>query len=447
MDESTSRRSFLTGAARVAALAPMFVPAAALGRDGKPPAGERISLGIIGANGMGSANLSACARHADVEVTAVCDVYQPRIDAALAHHKGAKGYRDFRELLARPDLDAVIIATPPHWHTLIACMAAEAGLDIYLQKPMTLYPDEGIAVRNAVREHKVVCQVGTQIHASENYRRCVEWVRSGKLGKISVVRAFNVMNQGLAGVGNTGRKDPPAGLDWDMWLGPAPATPFNSTLFTDAYFHGSWFAYSGGWTPGMAPHIIDLPVWALDLGVPTTTYCSGGRYAIKDDGDAPDVQEVLWQYPGFTMAWSMSCVNSFAWDFGRGTPARRLGIYFHGVNGTLIADYGRCEIVPEGDFLKDKEPPAKSIAPSPGHEREWLDCIKSRQTPTCSPEYHVKVDLPLTLANLSYKLGRAVHWDAATERVVGDEEAIRLARPVYRDPWKFPTRYLPGQGR
>ncbi|MBI5833847.1 MAG: Gfo/Idh/MocA family oxidoreductase [Armatimonadetes bacterium] len=438
MDETTSRRSFLSRAATAAALAPAFVPAAALGKDGKPPAGERISLGIIGANGMGNANLSACASQADVEVTGVCDVYQPRIDAVLGRHKNAKGYRDFRELLARPDLDAVIIATPPHWHALIACMAAAAGKDIYLQKPMTLFPDEGIAVRNAVREHKVVCQVGTQIHASDNYRRCVEWVRSGKLGKISVVRCFNVMNQTTAGIGKGGRKDPPAGLDWDMWLGPAPAIPFNATLFADAYNHGSWFTYSGGWTPGMAPHIIDLPVWALELGIPTTTYCSGGRYAIDDDGDAPDVQEVLWQYPGFTMTWSMSCVNSFAWDFGRGTPSRRLGIYFHGVNGTLIADYGRCEIVPEGDLLRDKEPPAKTLPSSPGHEREWLNCIKSRETPSCSPDYHVRVDLPVTLANLSYKLGRAVQWDAKTEKVVGDEEAIRRARPEYRAPWKFP---------
>jgi predicted dehydrogenase len=191
----------------------------------------------------------------------------------------------------------------------------------------------------------------------------------------------------------------------------------------------------------MAPHIVDLPVWALDLGFPEVAYCSGGRYIIKDAGDAPDVQEVLWQYPNFTMTWMMSLVNSFAFDFGRGTPARRLGIYFHGVNGTLYADYGKHKIEPEGDFLKDAEPPAKSIPSSPGHEQEWLNCIRTREQPSCSPEYHCKIDVPIGLANLSMELQRAIHFDPATERIL-DEEAARRAIPEYRDPWKFPREYL-----
>ena len=192
----------------------------------------------------------------------------------------------------------------------------------------------------------------------------------------------------------------------------------------------------------MAPHIIDLPVWALDLGVPTVTSCSGGRYTIDDDGDVPDVQEVLWQYPGVTMTWTMSMVNSFGFDFGRGTPARRLGIYFHALNGTLYADYGKHEVVPEGSMLADAAAPPESIPPSPGHEREWLDSIKSREEPSCGVNYHYKVDLPLTLANLSYKLGRSVRFDPKTEKIVGDAEAAKLARPTYREPWKFPEEYV-----
>ena len=192
----------------------------------------------------------------------------------------------------------------------------------------------------------------------------------------------------------------------------------------------------------MAPHIIDLPIWALDLGVPTTTYCSGGRFTVGGDGDAPDVQEVVWQYPKMTMTWMMSMCNSFAFDFGRGSPARRLGIYFHALNGTLFSNYGKHEIVPEGKYLTDAKPPEQSIPPSPGHEREWLDCIKTRKQPSCSVNYHYKVDLALTLANLSYTLGRSVDFDPKTEKIVGDEEAARLARPEYRDPWKFPEQYL-----
>jgi predicted dehydrogenase len=192
----------------------------------------------------------------------------------------------------------------------------------------------------------------------------------------------------------------------------------------------------------MAPHIIDLPVWALDLGYPTLAFSSGGRYTIHDAGDAPDTQEVLWQYGDFTMTWSMSLVNSFAFDFGRGQPARRLGIYFHGVNGTMYADYGMHQVVPEGERMNGLKPPAASIPPSPGHEREWLDSIKTRNPPSCCPDYHCKVDVPLVLANLSLKLGRAIRFDPLAEKIVGDEEAARLARPEYRAPWKFPAEYV-----
>lgn len=434
MNTELSRRGLLRSA--------MIVPASALGRGGAVPPSDRINLGAIGVNGMGRSNLENCAKHPDVVVTAICDVSRDRRESALESRRDtAKGYNDYRELLARRDIDAVIIAPPPHWHALIAIDAVKAGKDIYLQKPMTMHVDECLAVRNAVRRHQRISQIGTQIHAGSNYRRVVEWIRSGKLGPISVVRTFNVMNQGPQGIGHAPEQKPPEGLDWDLWLGPGPARPFNSLLFADSYNHCSFWHYSRGWTPGMAPHIIDLPIWALDLGVPATTNCTGGRYVIRDDGDAPDTQEITWQYPNLTMTWMMNCANSFAFDFGRGKPARRLGIYFHGVNGTLFTDYSKHEIVPEGDFLKDTAPPPESIAPSPGHEREWLDSVKSRREPSCSVNCHYKVDLAIGLGNLSYELGRSVRFDPKTEKIVGDREALKLARPVYRRPWKFPAEY------
>ncbi|MGA2034567.1 MAG: Gfo/Idh/MocA family oxidoreductase, partial [Thermoguttaceae bacterium] len=349
---------------------------------------------------------------------------------------------DYCELLDRKDLDGVIIGTPPHWHCLMAVDACRAGKDIYLQKPMTLHLAESLAVRNAVRKHQRICQIGTQIHAEDNYRRVVELVRSGNLGKISVARTFNVMNQGPQGIGNPPNSAPPAGLDWERWVGPYPMRPYNPLIVSDAYTNCSFMSFSGGWTPGMAPHIIDLPVWALDLGFPTVTFSSGGRYTIHDAGDAPDTQEVVWQYPDFTMTWSMSLVNSFAFDFGRGQPERRLGMYFHGVNGTMYADYGMRKVVPEGPRMDGLKPPAVSIPPSPGHEREWLDAIKTRKSPSCCPDYHCKVDVPLVLANLSLKLGRAIRFDPLAEKIVGDEEAARLALPEYRAPWKFPAEYV-----
>ncbi len=441
-----TRRDFLQRTPAVAALA-----ASATAREPAPrriprlPPGpnSKIHLGLIGCGGMGRVNLENCARYPDVAVTAACDVWGARRDSVVARYQDTcRGYRDFREVLARPDVDAVIIATPPHWHALQAIAACEAGKDFYLQKPMTLYLGESLAVRNAVQRHGVITQIGTQIHAGDNYRRVVEYIRSGLLGRIGVARTFNVMNQSPDGVGRVPPARKPDDLDWDLWCGPAPYGDFHPVLASDSYHHSSWLAYSGGWTPGMAPHIIDLPVWALDLGYPTLTASAGGRYLLRDDGDAYDHHEVLWQYPGFTLTWMSSLTNSYDFLMKSQPPERRLGIYFHGENGTLYANYGLFRVLAEGNRLEGREPPPPSLPPSPGHEREWLDGIKSRQQPSCSVFYHVRVDVPIVLSLLSLKLGRAIRFDPATERIVGDREAADLAVPRYRAPWKFPRQYL-----
>ncbi len=438
------RREFVRSAAATGLTVPLVVSASALGEGGAPPASEKIRVGLIGCGGMGQGNLGNCAASPDVIVAASCDPWKGRREGVASRHpETCKPHHDYREVLDRKDVDAVIIASPPHWHALQAIHACEAGKDIYLQKPMTLYPAESLAVRNAVKRHGRISQIGTQIHAGDNYRRVVEAIRAGHIGKVSVVRTFNVMNQGPGGVGHDPNTTPPADLDWELWLGPAPAIPYNGILAANSYNHCSWMNYSGGWLPGMAPHIIDLPIWALDLGLPEQISCSGGRFVINDDGDAPDVQEVLWKYPGVMMTWMSSLANSYGFDLhGNPVPTRRLGIYFHGVDGTMYANYGMFQVVPEGENIKDRKLPEPSIAPSPGHEREWLDSIKSRQEPSCSVFYHVKVDLPLVLANLSLRLGRSIRFDPAAEKIIGDDEAARAAVPEYRAPWKFPAEYL-----
>lgn len=433
-----SRRQFIqkTGAAAMAG--PIILPSSTIFGKGRGP-NDKINLGIIGCGGLGKANLKACAAHPDVVVTAACDVWKERLDPVVEmHRKSCKGYTDFRELLLHKELDAVIIATPAHWHAIMAVEAAKAGKDIYLQKPMTMHVGESIAVRNAVRNNKVICQVGTQIHAGENYRRVVELIRSGNLGQIGTVRTFNVMNEAKGiGLGNN-TMNVPAGLDWDMWVGPARMQPFNPNLVKDAFYHGFWYDFSGGWTPGMAPHIIDLPVWALELGYPTEVSATGGRFIIRDDGDAYDNHEVIMRYPNLVLTWMSSQTNSYGFDFSRGQePRRRLGIYFHGTNGTLQADYNQHTILPEGNKMEGMQTPPATIPSSPGHELEWLACIKSRRQPSCNPEYHIKVDLPIQLSTLSLRLGRSIRFDPATEQIVGDEEAARMAVPEYRGPWKL----------
>jgi predicted dehydrogenase len=442
---SSSRRKFIKNTSAAFVAAPLILSANAVNARTQSPPSDKINLGLIGCGALGKANLNACLNNPDVVLVAACDVWKDRLDPVVEKYKSTcKGYTDFRELLQHDGLDAVIIATPAHWHAIQAIAACEAGVDIYLQKPMTMHLGESIAVRNAVRKNNIMCQIGTQIHAGEHYRRVVELIRSGNLGDIGTVRTFFVMNEAPNGIGKGQSTDKiPKGLDWDMWVGPAPMQQFNPNLVKDAFYHCFWYDFSGGWTPGMAPHITDLPIWALELGYPTEISATGGRFIIDDDGDAYDNHEVVFRYPNLTMTWMQSSSNSYGFDFLRGQESRRrLGIYFHGVNGTLYTDYNEHTILPEGDRMNGMETPPKSIPPSPGHELEWIDSIKSRKQPSCNPEYHVKVDAPIQLSTLSLKLGRSIRFDPHSEQIIGDQEAAIKAVPEYRDPWEFPKEYL-----
>lgn len=442
---SITRRKFVKTSSTAAIAAPLILKSSLIKGGGIRAASDKINLGIIGCGGLGKVNLFAAAEHPDVVVTAACDVWNERLDPIVEKYKDTcTGYTDYRELLQHKGLDAVIIATPAHWHAIQAVEAAEAGLHMYLQKPMTMHLGESLAVRNAVRKNNVLCQIGTQIHASEHYRRMVELVRSGNLGDIGTIRTFFVMNEAPNGIGSGNNSmNIPKGMDWNMWVGPAPMQSFNPNLVKDAFYHCFWNDFSGGWTPGMAPHITDLPIWALNLDYPTEISASGGRFIIKDDSDSYDNHEVIWRYPNLTMTWMMSLTNSYGFDFLRGQESRRrLGIYFHGVNGTLYTDYNSHQVLPEGNRMEGMQTPPASIPPSPGHELEWVECILSGKQPSCNAEYHVKVDIPIQLSVLSMKLGRSIRFDPETERIVGDEEAAHLAIPEYRDPWRFPAEYV-----
>ena len=447
--QPVSRRSFIKATALAGVAAPYVINSGVLAAPGRVGPNDKIRIGLIGAGGQGNWNLDQLLAEPDVVVPAVCEVWAERRERTMAKcGEGVKGYNDFREVLQRDDIDAVLIATPPHWHAIMAVAAADARKDFYCEKPMTLGVGEALAVLRAARKNKCVTQVGTQIHASATYRKIVNIIRSGALGKIAVARTFHVLNQGPDGIGNMPDGQAPAGLDWEMWMGPGPQRAYNELLAKDSYHHPS-FMYSGGWTPGMAPHLVDLPYWALELGTPLVTFSSGGRYLIKDCGDAYDFQEINWQFPKFTMTWTTSLINSFAFDL-QGGPGlhRRRGIYFQGVNGTLIGDYDVCKIVPEGDRMKgvDTEKVPDVLPPQPTavksiHHREWLDGIRSRKQPSCNVGYHYKLDIALSLAMMSLKLGRAVRFDPATEAIPNDPEANKLFFPEYRGSWGIPAEY------
>jgi len=407
---------------------------------GKATPNEKIVVGFIGVAGRGRHHLSWFGAQDDVEIGAVCDVYRSHLDAAVEQTGGkAKAYSDFRKLLEQRDLDAVVIATPPHWHALITVYACQAGKDVYCEKPMCLLPAEGRAMVKAARENHCVTQVGTQVHSMENYIRTVETVRSGVLGKLTAVRTLLSLNEAPDGIGHPPDSAPPDGLDWDMWLGPAPKVPFNPGRFEHGR-HRYFEEYVGSWLHEMGPHIIDLPVWALKAGFPKTVYAAGGKFAINDISTIPDTLEVIFEYDGFVMTWSNMCANSNGHEF-QGDPGikRRLGITFHGVNGTLTADYGTHELIGEGDRLKDIELPEPYLPRPSSHGREFLDCIRTRALPSCDVEKHYPLHVALNLGNLSYKLGRKLEWDAERDEIVNDREANALAQPHYRRPWTLPV--------
>lgn len=437
-----TRREFLMTTGAAAALVGAGLRMSARADDAqaaKPvPASEKIVLGVVGVSGRGSHLLNWFKAHPDVEIGAVCDVYEPRLQAAVQASGGkAKPYHDFRKMLEQKDLDAVVVATPPHWHPLISISACQAGLDVYCEKPISLYPAEAKAMLKAAQDNKRVTQVGTQIHAGDNYRRAVEIVQSGMLGKVMSVNVICTMNEYPGGCGRPADENPPDGLDWDTWLGPAPKVPFNRTRFE---VHRYFYDYARSWILELGPHIVDLAQWAMNPGEPTAVSASGGRFVADDISDIADTMHVLWEYPGFTMSWIHTSCNSYNFGFG-GPPdgGRRLGVIFHGTKGTLMADYGWHQVVSEGDRLKNVQPPAPSIPSSPGHEREFLDAIKSRKQPTCSFEYHVPLAVALNLGQIAFDTGHKIRWDSKTGRIVGDKVAERAAEPNYRKPWRLPA--------
>ncbi len=402
-------------------------------------ADSKVVLGVVGVAGRGfDAHIKTFSEFADVEIGAVCDVHQGHLDRAVAFTGGkAKPYHDFREMMEQKDIDAVVVSTPPHWHPLVTIAALQAGKDVFCEKPMSRYPMEAFIMAKLAKDHNRITQVGTQIHASDNYHKCVDIVRSGTLGQITAVRNLCTMNDGDEGIGNPPDSEPPAGLDWNMWLGPAPVVPFNTARFRDG-MHRYFKDYADSWLHELGPHILDLPFWALDLPQPLSVCSSGGKFASKSIADVPDTMDVIWEFPKMTMTWTMSQSNNFNFGVEAPGPGRRLGILFCGTEATLLSNYGLCQVLgTDGKVVEGQTYPAATER-SPGHWREFIDSVKSRKECSCSFEAHLPMHVSLNLAHTSLQVGRKLKWDAEKFEVVGDAEANGLITPQYRAPWKLP---------
>jgi predicted dehydrogenase len=396
----------------------------------KTGANDSIVLGFIGVGGMGSGLLKIFKGHPDVRIAALCDVYGTHLQRAKAAAGGTpETYEDFRRVLDRKDIDAVVIATPDHWHAIPTILACQAGKDIYCEKPLAYRIGEGRAVVDAVKKHKRITQMGNLIHAGESYHRMAEIVQSGVLGKITKCRVW-LTKQDKA-LGKPADSDAPADCNYDLWLGPAPKRPFNPNRFS---FNWRYFwDYAGGLLCDFVCHLVDPVHWAMKVEAPETICATGGRYALDDNAETPDTLEVVYHYKeGFDLVWSQVGNNA------HGLEGRSNGIEFLGTNATLHGHYDDFKIIAENG--KTIELPARSLPRPASHHREWLDAIKSRQETTCRFEYGHQITNVGHLGNISLWTGEKLVWDSQAERIVNHPGANKyLLREEYRAPWKLPT--------
>ena len=396
------------------------------------PPSEKLVLGFIGVGGMGTGLINIFKEFPDVAIAAVCDVYEPHLRRAQSSAGGTpECFSDFRKVLDRADIDAVVIATPDHWHGITTIMACQAGKDVYCEKPLAHRIEEGRAMVTAAEKYKRITQMGNLIHAGENYHRVAEIVRSGVLGKISKTRVWMAADR--SGLGRPQDGPPPAGCDYDFWLGPAPTRSFNPNRFT---FNWRYFwDYGGGILTDFCCHIVDLVHWAMDVDAPQTVSAVGGRYALDDNCEVPDTLEVTYEYQKgnqkFLMVWSQTDASS------HGLENKGLGIMFQGTDATLVADYGTYRIIPVKGHKID-EPP-KSLPRSVGHHREWLDAIKTRAQCSCHFGYGHRLTTVANLGNISLWTGEKLKWDPVKERIINHPDANQYLTKEYRKPWLLPT--------
>jgi predicted dehydrogenase len=416
-------------------------------------ANDRIHVGFIGYGLIGSQHVHDFKNQKDAELAAMCDAYQPRLEQGVAACGGrAKSYSDFRRLLDDKGIDAVVVSTPDHWHALMAIMACAAGKDVYVEKPMTLFVKEGRWMIEAAQRYRRVVQVGTQQRSGLHYQKARRLMQDGHIGKIHNIRMSSRRNV-MPGFGAPPDASVPAGFNYDMWLGPAPKRPYNPHR---GIYHFRWYwDYSGGQMTNLGAHLIDIAQWVMNAKGPKSVYSAGGRFALQDNGETPDTQDALFEYPGFTSIYSYREASAGRRD---GTAGQE----FFGTKGSLTISRGGYQVHPDlrinpenaipvftgqpsgGPRRDEKKPePWTEALREPGssdqqfdlHARNFLDCVRTRQTPISDVESGHDVATACHLANISLRIGRKITWDADKDEIVGDREASQYLERPYRKPW------------
>jgi predicted dehydrogenase len=432
---SFTRREFLGTTAATALAAPMAV------RASRP--NGKLNLAVIGVNDRGAANLAGVAHE---NLVALCDVDEAWSAKAREQFPKAAFFTDYRRMFDKvsKEVDAVVISTPDHSHALPAALAMSLGKHVYCEKPLAPSVNETRHLRKLAAEKKLVTQMGTQIHAGENYRRVVEIVQAGLIGPVNRVHVWNSSKP--VGGKRTGRK-PSAKFDLNLWLGPNTTEFFEAAMnksswnFAWPHFHWRWWwEFGGGTLADLGCHYIDLPFWALGLSAPTSVSASG-KVTYSGDNTTPDVMQVDYQF----RATETSPAVHLTWYHGVGGPGLDgaktykgygAAVLFEGEQGKLIADYSKHQLLPD-EFAKDLKAPPRSIPASIGHHKEWCEAIKNGGTTTCNFGYSGMLTEAVLLGNVAYRTGKPIAWDTK-KGTTSSTEADRYLGREYRKGWELP---------
>jgi predicted dehydrogenase len=438
----TSRRAFGKAVA-AAAVAGWAAPAIVRGRN----LNDKLNIAAIGVGGRGGSNLSDVSSE---NIVVVCDVFEPALGRAAERHSKAEKYRDFRRVFDQAGrFDAVVVSTTEHTHAFATLPALQLGKHVYCEKPLTHNVYEARVIREAAARAKVATQMGTQIHASDNYRRVVELVQTNAVGPISEVhvwvgRAWGRQsdedakkNHDIVSVRErpTDSEPVPKGLDWDLWLGPAPERPFHSVYFPGPKWY-RWWDFGNGTMSDLGSHWIDLPFWALKLDAPLSISASGPP---PHPELAPASMHVAYEYgargelPPVKLTWYQGADKPDPWNAGE-IPRWDSGVLFVGSKGKLLADYGRHALLPEAEF-RDFKRPAPFIPKSIGHHAEWIHACKTGAPTTCHFGYAGLLTEANHLGNVAYRAGTPLLWDSAALRCPNHTDADRFLRRSYRKGW------------
>jgi len=397
---------------------------------GKVPPSDLLRIAHIGVGGMGNNHMQWFAALPEVEVVALCDVDAghlggsiKRMEQELQPGKKVDAYGDFRHILDRKDIDAISCATPDHWHAQIASLAFEAGKDVYGEKPLSYSVQEGRLMLAALERNQRVFQLGTQIHATDNYHRVAELIMSGAIGRVRTVRLWKNSTPPL--LKSSGEQIPPKGFDYDFWLGPAPAAPYipERTHQTYRYF----LNYSGGVYADFWCHIADIAWWAANPTGLKSIEASGN--VAEGFANTPGWINVDYEFENLNLYWSTRPPDV------PGAAERNIGAYFEGDRGTLICDYETRELTLGGETLTDLPDVAQTLPRSPGHQQDFVNAVKSRTQPESNLAYARKMTLPMHLGLISWRLGRKLEWDPEAESFKGDAEANQFLSRQPRQRW------------